>query len=88
VYQVVLAWNGSGVWSYAIAGPTYSIDGFDEALSREYIEHTKRFEYSSRFEVRRTNFSGRFKFKGRMWEAGGALSEDSNSLAPAENEKT
>lgn len=59
-----------------------------QASSREYIEHTKRFEYSSRFEVRRTNYSGRFKFKGRTWEAGGAFSKDSIGLEPTENEKT
>lgn len=53
---------------------------------RGFSERTKPFEYPDRCEVRRTNSVGRFKFRGRLWTAGGAFARDSIGLSPTDED--
>lgn len=53
---------------------------------REFSERERPCEYSSRFEVRRTNRQGQFRFKRSMWKAGGAFSREPVGLLPTNDD--
>lgn len=50
--------------------------------SRSFPEQIAPFEYSSRFEVRRTNKVGQFRFRGRVFKTSEAFQKDAIGLAP------
>ena len=49
---------------------------------RSFPETLSGFEYSSRFEVRRTNKVGQFRFRGRVFKTSEAFQKDAIGLAP------
>ena len=49
--------------------------------SRSFPEVIAEFEYSSRFDVRRTNKVGQFRFQGRVFKTSEAFQKDSIGLA-------
>ena len=50
--------------------------------SRGFSESLPAYEYSSRFEVRRTNPVGQFRFEGRVFKTSEAFQNDTIGLAP------
>lgn len=56
------------------------------ASVREYPEQLRPFEYSSRFEVRKTNRAGRFSFQGRSFQASEAFAASQLGLSPTAQE--
>lgn len=54
--------------------------------SRSFPEQIPEFEYSSRFEVRRTNKVGQFRFRGRAFKTSEAFQKESIGLAATTQE--